>query len=279
MPENEVIMNREDAVWLEHQNRNAREIEVHEAIPAARAVTQGPGTLIAHVDTNKVSREELALIPAPEGTDTFRPVAHIELVNSLEAVLLSRKIRIEREQFAIRSDGSKLFGTFDLSLEGIGMESVGALGFRTANDRSTKLQLIAGLSVIVCDNMLFAGDSIILDRKHTKGLNLLPELMSAIGKYLTRFDKLKAEVADLIDLPLTATEAKALIHDAFIEGIMPGHFMGDVSHEYFNPSFPEFPPGTAWALHNAFTFIMKQMALSRRMEAVQGLGKLFGLGN
>lgn len=254
---------------------NAAEIEVMQAIPAARPVTQGPGTLIAHVDTNKVSREELALIPAPEGTDTFRPVAHIELVNSLEAVLLSRKIRIEREQFAIRSDGSKLFGTFDLSLEGIGMESVGALGFRTANDRSTKLQLIAGLRVFVCDNMAFSGDAVIMDRKHTKGLNLLPELMDAVSKYTIRYEKLRADILSLQELELTNNEAKAFIHDAFVKGIMPMQYIKVVSSLYFSPIHPEFEPRTAWSLNNAFTEAAKDMGLNRRMEAVQELGKLF----
>lgn len=233
-------------------------------------------TLISHVDTNKVSREELAIIPTPGGTDTFKPVAHIELVNSLEAILNHKGIQIVKEQFAIRSDGSKLFGTFDLSLEGVG-ESCAAMGFRTANDRSMKIQIVAGMRVFVCDNMALSGDSVILSRKHTSGLDLLPELMGAVGRYQTRYLKFREEVIELQGLSLLDTEAKALIHDAFVKDVMPVRYLPEVSGAYFNPPHPDFIPRTAWSLHNAFTEVMKDMGLNRRMEATQALGELFGL--
>jgi len=235
------------------------------------------GTLIAHVDTNKVTREELAAIPTPGGTDTFKPVAHIELVTSLSAILEHKGISITREQFAIRSDGSKLFGTFDLSLAGVSETSTAALGFRTANDRTMKLQMIAGLRVFVCDNMAFSGDSIIMNRKHTAGLDLLPELMGAVDKYFIRFNRLKEEVADLQSLTITDNEAKGLIHDAFVSDLMPIRYLPEVSKAYFNPAIPDFEPRTAWSLHNAFSGTAKDMNLNRRMEAMQGIGKLFGL--
>ena len=39
-------------------------------------------TLIAHVDTEKIDRQALALIPTPLGTETHRPIPHIEVVTS-----------------------------------------------------------------------------------------------------------------------------------------------------------------------------------------------------
>src|SRR5437899_8411695 len=129
-------------------------------------IAETGATLIAHCDTNMVSREQLAAIPTPEGTDTFRPVPHTELVMSIEAILETKGISITKEQFAVRADGSRLFATFDLSLEGIA-GSCGALGMRTGNDRTMTLQMLTGLRIFVCDNMAFSGDQIDLTRKQT----------------------------------------------------------------------------------------------------------------
>ena len=233
-------------------------------------------TLIAHVDTNMVTREQLMAIPAPIGTDTFKPIAHFELIQSMQAILEHKGISIVKEQFAIRSDGSKLFGTFDLSLEGI-TGTGGALGFRTGNDRSMRLQMITGMRVFVCDNMAFSGDEIILNRKHTSRLDLLPELMQAMDRFLLRYAKLKDEAVGLQGISLDDNQAKALIHDAFIREIMPLRFLPAVSRAYFNPEIPDWEPRTGWSLHNCFTGVMKEMTLNKRMEATQELGAIFGL--
>jgi hypothetical protein len=41
--------------------------------------------LLAHCGTNKITRDELTLIPTPEGTQTYQPLAHRHIV---DAVLL-----------------------------------------------------------------------------------------------------------------------------------------------------------------------------------------------
>ena len=68
---------------------------------------------------------------------------------------------------------AKLFGTLDLTLNGIG-GTCASLGLRTANNKTMSLSMIAGLRVFVCDNMAFSGETIILRRRHTRGLDLIP---------------------------------------------------------------------------------------------------------
>src|SRR6266513_5664108 len=114
--------------------------------------TVGQATLVAHVDCDKVTRDELFAIPVPLGSETFKPVSHKELVMTLEVCLQHKGISITKEQFAVRADGSRMFAAFDLSLEGI-EGTCGALGLRTGNDRTMKLQMITGMRVFICDNM------------------------------------------------------------------------------------------------------------------------------
>lgn len=235
-------------------------------------------TLVAHVDTNVVTREQLALIPVPAETDTFKPQPHVTLIEMVQACLEHKGISIVKEQFAVRSDGSKLFATFDLSLAGISEATCGSLGLRTGIDRSMRTQMITGMRVFVCDNMAFSGDEIILNRKHTKGWgDPLPQILEAIGRFQVRYATLLTEITSLASMILADGDAKALIHDAFMAEVMPIRFMPNVSEAYFKPTIPDWEPRTAWSLHNAFTGIMKEMNLNRRMEATQGLGRVFGL--
>jgi hypothetical protein len=240
-------------------------------------MAEAGSVLSAHIDTNLVTREQLAALPAVIGTDSFKPVAHIELVQSLERKLNDRGIQIVREQFAMGRKGDLLFGTMDLTLNGIG-GTCASLGLRTANDRTMALQMIAGLRVFVCDNMAFSGDTIMMKRRHTSGLNLMDELTIALDKYEQHYRSLKTEVENLKALGMSDADAKVMIHDVFASSIMPSRFMPVVSQEYFatEQRHEDFAPRTAWSLLNAFTEVAKQMPLTTRIKATQLVGKLFG---
>lgn len=252
------------------------------AAPGAAPTT---ATLISMVDTAVITRTQLAALPPVVGTSTFKPIPHIDLVETLSKVLSARSITIEREQFAINQSGTRLFGTFDLSLNGI-VGSCASLGLRTANDRTMAIQMIAGLRIFVCDNLAFNGDMVALRRRHTSGLQLFGEVEQAIVKYERHYFNLKTEVENLKSLRLTDDRAKALIFDAvYKHAVLPQRFGKAVADEYFNPRHAEFEPRTAWSLHNAFTEVVKQIkarkegesALHLQMEASQGIGKVFGL--
>src|SRR5271157_5302748 len=246
-------------------------------------------SLSAHKNTNLVTREQIAMLPPVQGTDTFKPVPHIELIVSLEQVLNSRGIQIaennqglKKEQFAIGKDGYRLFGTLDLTLNGIG-GACASFGLRTANNKTMALQMIAGLRVFVCDNMAFSGDTIMLKRRHTSGLNLMDELFIAMDRYEQHYKTLKGEVDVLKTYELTENAAKVILHDVFAQQIMPVRLFPEVSETYFSkyvisevPRYAAFRDRTAWSLLNSFTDVAQAMPLTTRIKATQLVGKLFG---
>ena len=124
------------------------------------------GQLLSHVDTDLVTRDQLAVITTPEPTRTWRPIPHIELIEKLQQALWESRIGIREEKFALRHDGSTLFGVLQLAYKDT-PDGQAALGIRTSNDKSMSIQICAGLSVFVCDNLVFRGDLIALNRKHT----------------------------------------------------------------------------------------------------------------
>jgi Domain of unknown function (DUF932) len=246
--------------------------------------------LSAHTNTNLVTREQLRALPTVAGTSTFKPVAHIELVETLENQLNERGIQIARdasgllkEQYSLSENGLKLFGTLDLTLNGVeGM--CASLGLRQALDRSMSIQMIAGMRVFVCDNMAFSGDTILLNRKHTSGLNLIDEIVSALNDYERHYRTLKTEIASLGSMFLDDARAEGIIYDIFVKReVMPVRFLPYVHEVYFKefvinpePKFSTFSDRNAWSLLNAFTEVAKQMPLTTRMVATQKVGKVFG---
>jgi hypothetical protein len=181
-------------------------------------------TLMSHVDTDLVTREQLALIQTPDATRSFKPVPHIELISTLEDVLRENQIATRKEQFALRRDGSTLFAVLQLA-HAETADGTAALGLRTSNNRTMSIQICAGLSVFVCDNMVFRGDLIALNRKHTSRLYLKTELVQAVCRFQEHFGKLAGEIENLKARPLSDKEAKVMLHDVFTEGILPIRFL------------------------------------------------------
>lgn len=233
-------------------------------------------TLSSHVNSDVVTRGQLALVPVPPSTETFKPVPHIELVQSLDKAIESVGLSTIEEKLALRRDGQMLFGVRQIG--GLATaDGQGALGFRTANNKTMSIQLVAGLTVFVCDNMVFRGDLIALKRKHTSGLSLKDELEYGIDVFIRHFGVLRDEIGVLQGQTLTDESAKAIIHDVFVKGAMPVRFLPSVSKAYFEPLHPEFASRTAWSLHNAFTEVAKQMPVTTRFEATEEIGRHFGM--
>ena len=229
------------------------------------------GKIMAGKSARLVTREELTLIPPPEGTTTFRPIAHHDLISMVEETLAYRKIDITAQEFALSNDGMRLFALLEL-YEGDGVRF--ALGLRTANDKSMRLSMVAGYRVMVCSNMAFSGEFKPLAHKHTKNLDLQDSLAIAIDRTQRHFDPLAKQIYDWKNREISDSEAKEFFYDAFIGGGLkiPLRFLRDVHKNYFGDS--RFEPGTYWALSNAGTSTFKLLEPDKQYACTAQWGKL-----
>jgi hypothetical protein len=195
----------------------------------------------------------------------------------LDKALANRGLRASSEQLGLRRDGQMLFGVMKVATADTS-DFVTTLGFRQALDHTMSIQICAGASVFVCDNLAFSGETIVLRQRHNWSFHLSYQLTGAVGRWQQKSEALVTSINDLKSRQLSDTEAKAHICDVFAQGIMPARFLRDVVAEYQNPKHEEFAPRTAWSLNNAFTEIQKQMPLSTRLVASQDLGRYFGMG-
>jgi hypothetical protein len=209
--------------------------------------------LIAHCGSQKLGRDELKLIPTPEGTETHRPVAHSLIVDALLEALAFRHISTVRDEYAVSQDGMKMFGVLDLETTFDGCRF--SIGIRNSNDKSMRLAMTVGYRVLVCDNMAFHGDFTPVLAKHTRRFSLTDALSIGVDRMQRSFEPMRRQVESWKQSQIRDETAKLVIYRAFVERELdvPKQLARRVHEIYFNPPFPEFTPRTLWSLSNAFT--------------------------
>src|SRR5436190_10351931 len=139
-----------------------------------------------------IDREALALVPTPLATDTHRPIPHHEIVTALVETLGFRHIGVVRDEYAVSSDGMKMFGVLDLETGFDGCRF--SIGLRNANDKSMRLALTIGYRVFVCDNMAFHGDFTPVLAKHSKNFSLVDALSIGVDRMQRNFEPMQNQI-------------------------------------------------------------------------------------
>lgn len=231
------------------------------------------GTLMAHCGTNKIGRDDLALITIPPATRTHKPVAHIDIVHALIEALSFRHITVVRDEYAVSPDGMRMFGLLDLNMDFSGCRF--SIGIRNSNDKSMRLAMTIGYRVFVCDNMSFRGDFSPVLAKHSKSFDLIDTLSVGVDRMQRNFEPLKDHVKRLRDNFIKNEEAKLIIYEAFIgkqQLGLPLHLMRDVARHYFTPEYEEFKDPNLFSLLNAFTSAFKALKPVNQFRATARLG-------
>lgn len=240
------------------------------------AIVEASAKLIAHAGAVPISRENLASLYTPPRTNTHYPVPHSDLITFIETRLWETyKVGINKTNFAVMNEGMRLFGTLTLSTE-FGDFAL-ALGIRTSNDRTLKLQFICGANVFVCDNMAFSGESLALDRKHTGRLNPRMEVYDAIDRAMGKYNVLNQRIAELKQIKITETEAKAMLFDMMALKYVNLNAPLRIFELFANPTHQEQAKefgGTMWMLNNAVTEYAKGLPANQALEVSQNVGKM-----
>ena len=232
--------------------------------------------LIAHCGAQKISRAELATLPVPASTDTFKPIPHSEVVNALVETLGFRHIGVVRDEYAATPDGMKMFGVMDLEAGFTGCRF--SLGLRNSNDKSMRLALTVGYRTFVCDNLAFHGDFTPVLAKHSKHFSLIDSIAIGVERMQRNFEPMQKQVEAWRGAQITDDSAKLIIYRAFVEGDLdvPHRLARDVHQAYFEPQYEDFAPRTMFSLSNAFTTAFKELEPIPYFKATAKLGAFLG---
>ena len=125
-------------------------IEQDQPVPAILSPVPAPAPTMTLCSYGaKLTREELTRVATPAGTTTHKPIPHIAVVEKLIEALGFRQIGVVREEYAVSSDGMRMFGVMDLTSGFEGCRF--AIGLHNSNDKSFRLSCTVGLRVFVCE--------------------------------------------------------------------------------------------------------------------------------
>jgi len=233
--------------------------------------------MLLHRGAEKLGRQDLLALPAPDSTQTHTIVPHHQLVEATIESLAYRQIKVVKEEYGISKDAAKMFGVLTLDLDGNGLNLV--LGLRNSHDKSFALGMVAGYRVFVCDNLAFKGEFFAVAKKHSKRLmdGFADTVSIGVDRVQRQFLPMQERVSVWQNHQLPDSEARQLIYKAFVydEVDAPKHVMKDVDRHYFNPPHPEFEPRTLWSLQNAFTEAFKVLDPLPQYRATASLGEFF----
>lgn len=232
----------------------------------------------------RVSYEQLKSAYTPESTSTWRPVSHVDLVDTLRSELSNRGLVITREEFAVNPSGSKLFGTMDVEGKDLIADVVAsAFGFRHSNDKRMSIWTVGGGRVFVCDNMLLSGDVTILKQKHNWSYNLRSLIQRGLDTWQSKRISMADSIERMQNTPINDETARSLLAKALYEGVTTFETFKSAYDLYFVQSvatpeyFPDCAPRSAWGLHNAYTRALKGSNPNTAFDTNIALGRLFNV--
>ncbi len=222
-----------------------------------------------------VGRDEIALVPTPEATASWKPVPHTEVIDAVTDVVRAHNWQILDEQYGLARDGQRMFGFMRINKTS-STEWSRCIGIRNSHDQSIAVGLAAGLCVKVCSNLMLGG-SMVLKRRHTSRIELNGLVMEAIDELDNEFLTLETVAEDLKMLYVKDDQARVAIVKAAEAGAVNSSDIVPIFREFKEPRHEEFAEPTRWSLLNAFTENAKKYSPARADQCYRGLNRLFGL--
>ncbi len=217
-------------------------------------------TLVTHCGAREVSREELNQIEAPPPTQTWFPVRHSTVVESVSDLLQTGGFQVQKATYALSRQNARMFATLDLATAlcpGVSL----AVGLRNSTDQSFPLGFCAGSRVFICDNLAFRAE-LLVARKHTRfGQERFREAIAQAVGSLGQFQQVEADrIRRFQALTLSDERAESLILRSFERGFVSYRALPDVIHEWRQPSHDYGSEPSLWRLFNAWTTVLGPVA-------------------
>ena len=222
-----------------------------------------------------VSRNEIANVPTPVGTTSWKPVPHMDVIDAVIEVVKTHNWQIVDEQYGLAREGQRMFGVMRIN-KSSSREWNRCIGIRNSHDQSLSVGLAAGISVMCCSNLAFGG-TMVLKRRHTSRIELDDLVVTAVDELEMEFLNLETISEDLKLHEVKADEARAVIVRAAEVGAVNSCDIVPIFREFQKPSHDEFAEPTRWSLLNAFTEHAKKYSPGRADVCYRGLTRLFGL--
>lgn len=222
--------------------------------------------LTIHCGSYQTTREKMWEVPTPQPTETFHPIPHRFLYDTLLGAVDSLGLPVVHEQHALSSDGQRYFGLLQVNgaqVFGDQSKFVGQygtiFGVRNSHDQSFAASLAIGAHCFICDNLAFSAD-VKIARRHT--LNIRRDLPGLALRAMGLLTKAHLHHEQRITNYSSATLTNEQVHDLLVRmkdgGVLSGQQVWRALDEWRVPSHEEFAEGhTVNRLYQAATEALK----------------------
>lgn len=192
-------------------------------------------TLIAHCGARIVERAELATVPVPESTNTYKPFGHDVLADAIEAKAQDMGLGKPLTSTFALSDADKCHGTENenpgayhgpgcvmFCLYTFQSPSDGrpyAIGGRHGLNKVIPVGLVGGEAVFVCDNLALSGQTAWF-HKHNNTLDLDDATGDAFSRLRSHVESFQSWMNRLAEIPMRKSVANEIILDAADAGLL-----------------------------------------------------------
>lgn len=214
-------------------------------------------SLITHCGGGQVDRQELARIEPPDSTETWFPLKHSTVLDTVESSLSQAGFGIADMRLATAQDGLEFFATIQLNTL-LGDSEALTVGVRNSNNKRFPLGFCVGRRTFVCDNLAFSSD-IVISKKHTRfGEERYTEGIHHAVAQLGQYQEVETRRIEALQAtPVTPVEADALILRAAEKGVIGWRQAPKVLEEWRNPQFEEHTDDNRYCLLQAFTAVLR----------------------
>lgn len=212
--------------------------------------------LSLHCGNNEAAREQVRAVPTPPRTYTWRPLSHMQVIETVEDQLVHHGLEVIEEAHCLTYEGKRYFGL--MAIKGHHADYRCVVGIRNSHDKRFSAGIVTGAQVMVCSNLSFSGE-IMIGRKHTQRIAAdLPILAAqAIRELIEGWDVQDHRIEAYKNTSITDAVAHDLIVQAIDSDVVPPSRIPRVLEEWREPQYGEFSDRNAWSLFNAFTETMK----------------------
>lgn len=223
-----------------------------------------------------MTKEELFAVPVPQATDTYAPVPHEHIVQTIEQTLAQHNIRIAKNTFITNKKGTQLVGTADLDRKTKDEDFGYRLHYKNSYDKSMSVSFSAAAVVLVCSNGMIVTkqEGEIFMRKHTgnvkeilqnRFVESVKQLAPVMDRTLEHAEKMKSIQ---VDLGLAAELAGRMFIE---EEIINSTQLNIIKKELDKPSWHVFSQPNLWSFYNHVTHALKHAHPTEYIKQHQNL--------
>lgn len=221
----------------------------------------------------QVGRNELVQFQPPRATETWFPVSHADVANTAIEKLTSSGFNVTKERWTLSNNENRVFGVIDLALPLADADVSGggvsvSLGIRSSYDKKLPMGIVAGNTVFVCSNLVFAGE-LAYKRRHTR--HGLSDFCSQLDEAILKLPQYRLFEIQRIqkwqNYEMTENQANCLLLALFESEIIGIRRFKAVMQEFRNPSFDDFAGKiTLWTFFNRITTALRDRAMDRPLN-------------